>query len=192
MGDGRNPQSSIHDPQSTIPNPESRIPNRESRIPNPESRIAGMVRALPLRMAHKVEEFQVFRDAQRFCVAVSETLTGLGLRRDGNVYKQIEDANESILSNMSEGFAQESDDAFAKYLYYSKGSVEEVVTRLKRAAPRESVSDDAVARLEQMAELVCKQLGGLIKYLKRSGFKDRGRFRSEQNARRPSQSKESP
>jgi four helix bundle protein len=130
-------------------------------------------------MAHKIEEFQVFRDAQKFCAAVSETLKQSRLRKDGNVYKQMEDANESILANMDEGFAQESDDAFAKYLYYSKGSVEEVIRRMKRAASRELVPFDSVARLEQMGDPISKQLGGLIKYLKRSGFKDRGRFRLE-------------
>jgi|SRR5215471_9475195 len=133
-------------------------------------------------MAHKIEEFPVFQDAQKFCVAVSEALRQSRLRKGSKLYDQIEDANDSIESNMSEGFAQESDDGFAKYLYYSKGSVEEVIKRLKRAASKELVAEDVVSRLEQMGEPICKQLGGLIKYLKRSGFKDRGRFHFERPA----------
>jgi four helix bundle protein len=136
-------------------------------------------------MAHRIDEFPVFLDAQRFCSAVSEILKRSRLRKDSNVYKQIDDANESILANMDEGFAQESDDAFAKYLYYSKGSVEEVMRRLERAALRDLVQRNAVVDLEDLSEAICKQLGGLIKYLKRSGFKDRGRFRSDAGSRIP-------
>jgi len=142
-------------------------------------------------MAHKIEEFPVFRDAQTFCVAVSEALKRSQLRKGSNAYKQIDDASDSILANMSEGFAQESDDGFAKYLYYSKGSVQEVIRRLKRAAARQRVPADLVSRLEEMAEPICKQLGGLIKYLKRSAFKDRGRFRQKGTARRPRRSGDS-
>jgi hypothetical protein len=44
-----------------------------------------------------------------------------------------------------------------------------------------------VSRLEAMAEPLGKQCGGFIKYLKRSGFKDRGRFRFDRSARNPIQ-----
>jgi len=72
-------------------------------------------------MAHKVEELPVFQDGQRFCDAVTETLNGSRLRKNSKAYEQIQEANDSVLANMDEGFQQESDDGFARYLYYSKG-----------------------------------------------------------------------
>lgn len=131
-------------------------------------------------MAHRVEELPLFQDALRFCAAVSEILNASGLRKNSNTYEQIEDANDSVLSNLAEGFQQESDDGFAKYVYYSKGSVAEVMRRLREAARKRSVDRAAVERLEPVADSLGRQMGGFIKYLKRTGFKDRGRFRLKQ------------
>lgn len=130
-------------------------------------------------MAHKIEELPVFSKAQEFCDAVFATLGRSKLRKNSKAYEQIEDATDSMVANMEEGFQQASDDGFARYLDYSKGSAAEVMRRLKRAAKRERVCPDDVRRLEELAEPLEKMLGGFIKYLKRSGFKERGRFRSK-------------
>jgi four helix bundle protein len=103
-------------------------------------------------MAHKVEELPVFSHAQEFSIAVTEILTRSTLRRNSQIYEQIAEANESILANIDEGFVQESDDGFAKYLYYSKGSVAEVMRRLRRAAAKGHVPAAGVAKLDVKAE----------------------------------------
>src|SRR5438874_1493283 len=100
-----------------------------------------------MTMAHRVEELPVFSHAQQFSVAVTEILARSMLRRNSKVYEQIVDANESILANMDEGFDQESDDGFARFLYYSKGSIAEVMRRLRRAAARGQVATEDLARL---------------------------------------------
>ena len=132
------------------------------------------------RMAHKVDEFPVFQDALEFVAAVTAILQKSSLRRNSTAYEQIVEANDSILSNMDEGFDQESDDGFSKYLYYSKGSVAEVMRRLRRAAAKGLLPRESVDRLEPKADSICRQIGGLVKYLKISGFKDRGRFKASQ------------
>ena len=131
-------------------------------------------------MAHKVDELPLFSFAEQFSAAVTAILQRSTLRKNSNVYDQIVDANESILANLDEGFDQQSDDAFAKYLYYSKGSIAEVMRRLRRAARRGQVASQDVARLQPQAEELGRMLGGFIKYLKQSGFKDRGCFRASQ------------
>ena len=133
-----------------------------------------------LRMAHKIDDLPIFGKAQEFCDAVSATLERSRVRRTDNRYKQIVEANDSILSNMDEGFEQGSDDQFANFLGYSKGSLAEVMRRLRRAARRGDVAADDISALEKLAEPLGKMFGGFIKYLKRSGFKDRGRFRASQ------------
>jgi len=131
-------------------------------------------------MAHKIDELPVFSKAQEFSVAVTAILARSKVRRDCDTYKQIVEANESILSNMDEGFEQGSDDGFAKYLYYSKGSIAEVMRRFRRAAAKGEVAKTDVDSLAALSEPLSKMLGGFIKYLKRSNFKDRGRFRAAQ------------
>lgn len=100
-------------------------------------------------MAHKVEDLPIFHEARKFCDAVTATLERSRVPRNSNRYQQIVDANDSIMSNLDEGFEQSSDDGFANYVGYS-------------------------------SEPLGKMFGGFIKYLKRSGFKDRGRFRASQ------------
>ena len=110
--------------------------------------------------------------------AVTAILQRSSLRRNCRAYEQIVEANASVLANMDEGFDQESDDGFSKYLYYSKGSVAEVMRRLRRAAASGFIPHEAVSRLEPKADSICRQIGGLVKYLNISGFKDRGRFKA--------------
>jgi four helix bundle protein len=131
-------------------------------------------------MVYKVEELPVFSYAQEFSNAVTAILQRSTLRKNSKVYDQIVDANESITANIDEGFVQQSDEGFAKFLYYSKGSIAEVMRRLRRASLRGHVSREEVAALQPKAEELGRMIGGFIKYLRKSGFKDRGCFRASQ------------
>jgi four helix bundle protein len=86
---------------------------------------------------------------------------------------------------MKEGFELSSDEAFANLLVYAKGSCAEVVVRIFRAHRKRHVTADEYAELRQTGEDLQRMLGGFIKYLRRSGFKDRGSFRSKKHRVRP-------
>ena len=85
------------------------------------------------------------------------------------------DAADSIMANMSEGFEQSTDAGFARYLYIAKGSVAEVLTWLAASHRRRYISQRELEALVDQGEALGRMLGGFIKYLQRSGFKDRGR-----------------
>jgi hypothetical protein len=75
---------------------------------------------------------------------------------------------------MVEGFERNSDRAFAQFLGYSKGSVAEVMRRLRRAYYKRYITREELdARIAQGEEL-SKMLGGFIKYLEECDWKDRG------------------
>ena len=133
-------------------------------------------------MVYKVEDLEVFMHAREFSDAVTAILKRSRLRKNSKACDQIVDANDSITANMDEGFVQQSDEGFAKFLYYSKGSIAEVMRRLRRAAERGHVAQEDIATLEPKAEELGRMIGGFIKYLKKSGFKDRGCFRASQAA----------
>ena len=109
-------------------------------------------------MAHKLEELPVFSHAEDFTVAVTATLRRSRVRKDCDTYKQIVEANDSILANMHEGFEQGTDDGFAKYLYYSKGSIAEIIRRLRSAASRNEVDQNEVEPLAAKADTLSKML----------------------------------
>jgi four helix bundle protein len=128
-------------------------------------------------MAKKIEELPVFLKATALWEAVNAILQRPSLRRNRRMWNQISDANDSITSNMREGFEQTSDDGFANFLVYSKGSVAEVMSRLNSARAKSYITEEELTKRLEMGEELGRMLGGFIKYLRRSGFKDRGSYR---------------
>jgi four helix bundle protein len=128
-------------------------------------------------MAHKLEELPLFPKMMAFCDAVDTILARPEWRKDRRLHEQIGDANDSVSSNMHEGFEQPSDAAFAVYVYRSKASTAEVVARLKRGLRKRLVTGEDFEPIEAMADELCRMFGGFIKYLESSRFTDRGRHR---------------
>jgi four helix bundle protein len=128
-------------------------------------------------MAKRVEELPVFGRAMEFWLAVNAIIERPQVRRIRRRYEQISEANDSITSNLREGFELPSDDAFANFVSYSKGSVGEVIMRLHSAHQKRLVTDQELADCVRMADELSRMMGGFIKYLRRSGFKDRGSYR---------------
>jgi four helix bundle protein len=125
-------------------------------------------------MAKKIDELPVYRKACEFTIAVTAILQRPGLRKDFKHRNQISEALDSIEANMEEGFEQGTDRAFARYLTTSKGSVAEVAGHLRRARRKAYISAEEVSPLLERAEELGKMLGGFIKYLRDSDWKNRG------------------
>jgi len=128
-------------------------------------------------MAQRLEELPVFLKARAFSVAVTAILVRAPCSRNLKLRDQIAAANESILANMAEGFEQSTDACLANYLYIAKGSLAEVVTRLRGVQRFGWLTPAECATLSGEDEEMQRMLGGWIKYLSRSGWKDRGRFK---------------
>jgi four helix bundle protein len=127
-------------------------------------------------MADRLEELPVFLKAQSFSITVAAIIARPTFGRNRKLHDQIADANESILANMAEGFEQSTDAVLANYLYTSKGSVAEVLTRLKGAERCGWLTPQEYSQCAALGNEIQRMLGGWIKYLKRCDWKDRGRF----------------
>ncbi len=144
-------------------------------------------------MAKKIEDLPIHSHVEEFWSAINAILDLPAVRKDCDLHDEISRANESVPSNMVEGFEQGTDRAFAHFLRYSKGSTAEVLKRLRKAYYRRYITRQELdARLAQGEELE-KMLGGFIKYLEGCDWKDRGYHQAaserEQPKPRPSQSK---
>ncbi len=126
-------------------------------------------------MAHTVEELPLYSEVRKFWDAVHAILQTPRLRSDYKLWKQISDANDSVEANMKEGFEQPSDAAFANMVFTAKGSVAEVITRMKQARRKNHISDEQLAQVIELGEPIGRMMGGFIKYLASTGFTDRGR-----------------
>ncbi len=126
-------------------------------------------------MAKKVDELPVYQRARQLWVAVNAILDRSGFGKDRKLREQIGDANDSVPSNISEGFQQPTDKAFVRYLFDAKASAAEVLERLDQARRKRYISADECAAATALGEEVGRMLGGFIKYLSRCDWKDRGR-----------------
>jgi four helix bundle protein len=140
-------------------------------------------------MTRKLEELPIHRKAVEFCSSVTALLDRPAFGRNRKLHDQIDSANDSILSNMSEGFEQPTDRAVEKYLFDAKGSAAEVLARLETAQRKGCMTSEELARCKAMGGELLGMLGGWIKYLARCDWKDRGRHRPQ--ARDPIQDKDS-
>lgn len=136
-------------------------------------------------MANKLEELPLHSKVLEFWEATSAILQRSTLRKNRRLYGQIEEANDSIESNLREGFEQPTDAAFAHFVFIAKGSAAEVEARMEEGHRKGHVTDPDLARIKALAEPLCKMMGGFIKYLSASGFTDRGRHGSAPRPRRP-------
>jgi four helix bundle protein len=84
-------------------------------------------------MAKRIEDLPIHSKVEEFWSAINAILDLPAVRRDRDLHDEISRANESVGSNMVEGFEQGTDRAFAKYLTYAKGSVAEILRRLRKA-----------------------------------------------------------
>ena len=122
----------------------------------------------------RIEDFEVWKKAESFCDAVSAILTRRGFIKDSKLRQQLRDATDSILSNMSEGYDQPTDRAFAKFLYVSKGSASETVTRLGRARRRGYIAPEELQTFQKQGAEIGRMTTGLIKHLMKTPDRRRG------------------
>lgn len=122
----------------------------------------------------KVEELIAWRRANQFWDAVNPLLDRQGFRREPRLRQQLSDALDSILSNITEGFEQPTDRAFAKYLYTVKASTAEARARLLLARKRKWITAEEQQTADRIGEEVARIVSGLIKYLQASDRRNRG------------------
>jgi four helix bundle protein len=118
-----------------------------------------------------VEDLQVFQRARAFVVAVFAVTRGF--TSDYWLGDQLNASAESIMSNISEGFRQATDRAFARYLSIAAGSAEETRSHISAAELKGRIAHEQSLELRSEAQQIANMLTGLIRYLRRSDRKDR-------------------
>ena len=149
-------------------------PSRQSK-PDSSHGILGMRCACRGGMVAKsVEELLVYQKALAACDDISALVERLNLGKDFELRQQLNSAAGSIPANIAEGFGQQTDRQFARYLYFARGSSKEICAHLAVARGRRYLADSEVKDLSGKYEEIARMLTGLIKYLRTSDRKDRG------------------
>jgi len=125
-------------------------------------------------VARTLDELLVYRKALIACAAVSAVLEKPKVRADWDLRVQLAAASGAVPANIAEGFGQQSDRQFVRYLFIARGSAHEVRSHVEVAHGRLHLTDIEAADLHQKYEEVARMLTGLIKYLRASDRKQRG------------------
>ena len=121
-----------------------------------------------------LDELQIWQLARTFVDTVSAVLDRPTFGRDQKLRDQLDHSSVSILSNVSEGFGQRSDRAFARHLAIARGSNNEAISQLGVARTRRHITPLEYVEFEQMSRAMGKMMTRLIAYLDRADRKCRG------------------
>ena len=125
-------------------------------------------------IARTLDELLVYRKSLLASIAVSELMERSRVRSDCDLRSQLAASSGAVPANIAEGFGQQSDRQFAKYLFIARGSSHEVRAHLAVAHGRKYLSENELTELSGKYEEIARMLTGLIKYLHMSDRKQRG------------------
>ena len=125
-------------------------------------------------VARTLDELLVYRKAAFACDAISALLERPRVRADYDLRVQLAAASSAVPANIAEGFGQQSDRQFVRYLFIARGSAHEVRSHIAVARGRQHLTDTEATDLSAKYEEIARMLTGLIKYLRVSDRKLRG------------------
>ena len=117
------------------------------------------------------EEIQCWRKARELTARIYEISKREPFSRDFGLKDQIRRASVSIMSNIAEGFDRNGTAEFIQFLSIAKGSAAEVKCQLYVASDQGYVSENEFSDLSSLASETGLMTGGLITYLRNSGYK---------------------
>ena len=115
----------------------------------------------------RFKNFKVYKYAKEFAGFCEKAIKGIDRSRNYELINQIRGAYLSIILNIAEGSACDSDAEFRRFLEISLRSAYEVAAAFDFALEMELISDKIQTEVESKAEELCKQLSGFRKTLKK-------------------------
>ena len=116
-------------------------------------------------------EIDVWNLSREFCKEIYNIMQYDGLRTDYRLKDQINGSSGSIMDNIAEGFNRGGNKEFINFLSYSKASAGESLSQLYRIFDRNYITEKEFKNLSNKAIELENRIGGLMAYLKKSGFK---------------------
>ena len=117
-------------------------------------------------MKFRFKEFRVYQYAKDYCRFCRDVIANHIARRDKSLTGQLDRALNSIVLNIAEGSADNSDAEFARFLSISMRSVYETVAGFDLAVPYGYIDEDLNQSIEDKAYALVKQLASFRNKLK--------------------------
>lgn len=114
---------------------------------------------------------EVWQKSMNLITSVYGITRGETFSKDRSLVYQLRKSGISIASNIAEGFERDGNKELVNFLYIAKGSCGELKCQLQIARNLGYIEPICFEELYNLAGLISKSIGGLIKYLKNSDFK---------------------
>jgi four helix bundle protein len=118
-------------------------------------------------MAFRFRNFNVYKDSKELHKQIVSIVNKFP-RDYWYLADQIRRSSLSVVLNIAEGSAKQSDKDFNRFLTISLGSIHETVASMEIAFELKLIRDEQFRAIENQLLLICKQLGGFSKKLKSS------------------------
>jgi four helix bundle protein len=119
-------------------------------------------------MKFRFKSFKVYQDSKKFCKFCRDIVEKYIKKKDKELASQIGRALNSIVLNIAEGSADNSDTEFARFLGISIRSVYETVAGFDLALLYGMIEDEQNEKIESDAHGLVKQLSAFRSSLKTS------------------------
>ncbi len=119
----------------------------------------------------KFEEIECWKRARELTREVYSVSGRSPFSRDFGLKDQIRKASVSVMSNIAEGFDRNGTAEFVQFLSTAKASAAEVRCQLYVALDQAYIPEAEFFKLNQLASETGKMVGGLMSYLRNSGFR---------------------
>ena len=109
-------------------------------------------------LARTLDELLVYRKSLDACAAISAILQSRKVRVDRELWEQLGSASAAVPANIAEGFGQQTDRQFAKYLFIARGSSHEVRAHLAVAHGRRYLNEADLRDLSGKVRRNCQDV----------------------------------
>lgn len=119
----------------------------------------------------RFEEIDCWNKARELTKQIYEMSGKAPFVSDFALRDQIRRAAVSVMSNIAEGFDRSGTREFIQFLATAKGSASEVRCQLYVALDQRYITQSTFVEANVLAAETGRMIGGLIRYLRTSGFK---------------------
>lgn len=157
---------------------EFRVSGFEFAVPS--SRLTFRCGEFHMATFRKFEEIECWKKARELTRQVYKITNGPAFSRDFGLKDQIRKASVSVMSNIAEGYDRSGTSEFIQFLSTAKASAAEVRSQLYVASDQGYLSEKDFSEIQLLAKETADMAGGLMKYLRSSGYKGT-KFKGRQN-----------
>lgn len=116
-------------------------------------------------MSNRIEDIEVYNLAETFAEDIWNIVIALPTIAKDTMGKQLIRSAESISANIAEGFGRYHYKDNKNFCYYSRGSIIETKSWLRKALSRKLISEKEYSTLLQKLETIHLKLNIYIKYI---------------------------